>query len=49
VPETDGTGFETEHMRALYRYGYEKAQAAALWEAKPPLIEPTDAPQVASR
>jgi hypothetical protein len=26
MPESGGTGFETEHMLQLYRYGYDKAR-----------------------
>jgi len=30
-PDSGGTGFETDAMRQLYDYGYEKARAGALW------------------
>ncbi|GKQ51094.1 patatin-like phospholipase family protein [Bradyrhizobium sp. Ce-3] len=34
APETQG--FDTGYMRALYRYGYEKAAAGQAWTATPP-------------
>ena len=30
-PDSGGTGFETDAMRQLYDYGYEKARSGALW------------------
>jgi predicted patatin/cPLA2 family phospholipase len=30
-PESGGTGFETDSMRALYDYGYEKARVGSFW------------------
>lgn len=39
VPDTGGTGFETDAMRQLYDYGYEKARSGSFWETKPPQIE----------
>jgi hypothetical protein len=36
MPESGGTGFETEHMRQLYRYGYDRARSGSFWETKPP-------------
>jgi predicted acylesterase/phospholipase RssA len=30
-PDSGGTGFETEAMRRLYDYGYDKARSGALW------------------
>jgi hypothetical protein len=29
-------GFRTSYMRALYRYGYDKAKRGGLWENAPP-------------
>jgi hypothetical protein len=49
MPEGGGTGFETEHMRALYRYGYDKARTSSLWEAKPPQVEVKEAAETAAR
>jgi predicted acylesterase/phospholipase RssA len=34
-----GTGFETDAMRRLYDYGYEKARSGPFWETKLPQIE----------
>ena len=39
MPESGGTGFETEHMLQLYRYGYDKARSGLFWETKPPPLE----------
>ena len=39
MPESGGTGFETEHMLQLYRYGYDKARSGPFWETKPPQLE----------
>ena len=39
LPDSGGTGFETDVMRWLYDYGYEKARTGAFWEAKLPQIE----------
>jgi hypothetical protein len=30
-PDSGGTGFETDAMRQLYDYGYEKARSGAFW------------------
>jgi hypothetical protein len=30
-PDSGGTGFETDAMRQLYDYGYEKARGSAFW------------------
>lgn len=39
IPESVGSGFETDTMRRLYDYGYAKARSGALWENKPPQVE----------
>jgi predicted acylesterase/phospholipase RssA len=39
APASGATGFETETMRQLYDYGYEKARSASFWETKVPQIE----------
>lgn len=39
IPDSGGTGFETEAMRRLYDYGYQKARSGSLWETKLPQIE----------
>jgi hypothetical protein len=38
-PDSGGTGFETDSMRRLYDYGYEKARSGPFWETKPPQFE----------
>jgi predicted acylesterase/phospholipase RssA len=35
-PSPGLSGFETNHMRALYRYGYDKAKSGDLWAKAPP-------------
>ncbi len=30
-PDSGGTGFETDAMRQLYDYGYEKARSGSFW------------------
>jgi predicted patatin/cPLA2 family phospholipase len=37
-PETSGTGFETDTMRQLYLYGYQKARAGSFWLSEPPQV-----------
>ena len=37
-PATTGTGFETDAMRRLYGYGYEKAAGGTFWSSEPPQI-----------
>jgi predicted acylesterase/phospholipase RssA len=39
MPESGDTGFETEYMLHLYRYGYDKARSGLFWETKPPQFE----------
>ena len=39
MPENGGTGYETEYMLQLYRYGYDKARSGSFWEKKPPQRE----------
>ena len=39
VPDSGGTGFETDAMRRLYDYGYKKARSGSFWETKLPQIE----------
>jgi predicted acylesterase/phospholipase RssA len=34
LPDSGGTGFETDVMRRLYDYGYEKARAGSFWVTK---------------
>jgi hypothetical protein len=31
MPESGGTGFESQAMRQLYEYGYEKARSGSFW------------------
>ena len=38
-PDSGGTGFETDAMRQLYDYGYEKARAGAFWVTELSQIE----------
>ena len=38
-PESGGTGFETDAMRQLYDYGYEKARSGAFWVTELSQIE----------
>jgi hypothetical protein len=39
IPDSGGTGFETDAMRRLFDYGYAKASAGSFWENKPPQVE----------
>jgi len=39
APASGETGFETQAMRRLYNYGYEKASLASFWETRLPQIE----------
>ena len=39
IPDSGGTGFETDTMRRLFDYGYARASAGSFWENKPPQIE----------
>jgi hypothetical protein len=39
IPDSGGTGFETDTMRRLFDYGYAKASAGSFWENKPPQVE----------
>ncbi len=39
IPDSGGTGFETETMRRLFAYGYTRASAGSFWENKPPQVE----------
>jgi predicted patatin/cPLA2 family phospholipase len=39
IPESGGSGFETDTMRRLFNDGYEKASAGSFWENKPPQVE----------
>jgi hypothetical protein len=39
IPDSGGTGFETETMRRLFAYGYNRASAGPFWENKPPQVE----------
>ncbi|MDQ0470396.1 patatin-like phospholipase family protein [Labrys wisconsinensis] len=36
TPETSGTGFDTDYMRALYAHGYAKGTAGDFWIHAPP-------------
>jgi predicted patatin/cPLA2 family phospholipase len=38
-PESGGTGFETDAMRRLYAYGYDKARSGSFWVTKLSQIE----------
>jgi predicted acylesterase/phospholipase RssA len=38
-PDSGGTGFETDAMRRLYDYGYEKARSGSFWVTKLSQIE----------
>jgi hypothetical protein len=38
-PDSGGNGFETDSMRRLYDYGYNKARSGLFWETKPPQFE----------
>jgi predicted patatin/cPLA2 family phospholipase len=38
-PDRGGTGFETDTMRQLYQYGYEKARSGSFWLTKPSQVE----------
>ena len=49
-PDSGGSGFETDSMRRLYDYGYEKARSGPFWETKPPQFEASkDAAKTAER
>jgi len=49
-PDSGGSGFETDSMRRLYNYGYEKARSGPFWETKPPQFEASkDAAKTAER
>ncbi len=39
TPLSSSSGFETNEMRALYQYGYDKARAGELWAKAPPADE----------
>jgi len=39
LPDSGGTGFETDAMRRLYDYGYEKARSGAFWLTKLSQVE----------
>lgn len=39
APASGDTGFETQAMRQLYAYGYEKGRRGSFWETKLPQIE----------
>ena len=39
IPDSGGTGFETDTMQRLFAYGYERASAGSFWENKPPQVE----------
>ena len=39
APKAPGSDFETEAMRNLYGYGYEKARSGSFWETTLPQIE----------
>ena len=39
LPDSGGTGFETDAMRRLYDYGYEKARSGSFWLTKPSQVE----------
>jgi predicted patatin/cPLA2 family phospholipase len=39
IPDSGGTGFETETMRRLFAYGFARASAGSFWENKPPQVE----------
>ena len=36
IPGSSASGFDTNYMRALYQYGYERARAGNLWSKSPP-------------
>jgi predicted acylesterase/phospholipase RssA len=48
-PESGGTGFETDAMRALYEYGYEKARTGSFWVTKLSQVEAAKEAATASR
>jgi predicted acylesterase/phospholipase RssA len=49
-PDSGGTGFETDAMRQLYDYGYEKARSGAFWVTKLSQIEAAkDAAETAAK
>jgi hypothetical protein len=35
-PSSDSSGFETNYMRSLYQYGYDKAKTGNFWVKVPP-------------
>jgi predicted acylesterase/phospholipase RssA len=39
MPENGGTGYDTEYMLQLYRYGHDKALSGSFWEKKPLQLE----------
>ena len=39
IPDSGGTGFETDAMRRLYDYGYQKARSGSFWKTGLPQIE----------
>ena len=39
LPDSGGTGFETDAMRRLYDYGYEKARSGSFWATKLSQVE----------
>jgi hypothetical protein len=39
LPDSGGTGFETDAMRRLYDYGYEKASSGSFWLTKLSQVE----------
>ena len=39
LPDSGGTGFETDAMRRLYDYGYEKARSGSFWVTKLSQVE----------
>ena len=49
-PDSGGTGFETDAMRQLYDYGYEKARSGAFWVTELSQIEAAkDAAETAAK
>ncbi len=36
IQGSSASGFDTDYMRALYRYGYQRARAGSLWSRLPP-------------
>lgn len=39
MPDSGGTGFETDTMRQLYEYGYQKARSGSFWLTNPAQVE----------